>query len=100
MSEDEARQHSRDCVMAAAGLASIALAPSAFIYGTDAKELAELETQLKDMESQVPAELKPHITELESVVSKNLAEPEDFHAKEFRQASRPIELWLRRHCQG
>lgn len=99
MSGEEAREHSRDCVMAAAGLASIALAPSAFIYGTDEEKLVELETQLKDMETQVPPALKPHITELESVVTKNLADPDDFHSEEFREASGPIELWLQNHCQ-
>ncbi len=99
LTEEEVREHSRDCVMAAAGLASIALAPSAFIYGADAQKLKELEGQLEEMETQVPDELKPHVVELETVVSENLSDPHDFHAEEYREALRPLELWVRNHCQ-
>lgn len=97
--QNNPQQYSQeDCVMAAAGAASIMLVPSSFMYGADTEKLDELEAQLAQMRAKVPAELEREVKNLESVVERNRQDPEHFHSQEFRNAAQPVEDWLRENC--
>ncbi len=87
-----------DCLVVAAGVSSVLLAPLSFMGDEDAETMAKLEDQLHHLHGKVPVELKPHFVEVADAAERGHDGAGDFDEPAFREALKPVQQWLRDHC--
>ncbi len=87
-----------DCVVVAAGVSSVLLAPLSFIGEDDQQTMARLEEQLHSLEEKVPAELQPHFAHIADAAEGGAPGAGHFDEPAFRAALEPVQLWLQDHC--
>lgn len=87
-----------DCLMVAAGVSSVLLAPLSFMGDEDTETMAKLEEQLHHLHGKVPEELKPHFVEVADAAERGHDGAGDFDEPAFREALKPVQQWLRDHC--
>lgn len=87
-----------DCLVVAAGVSSILLAPLSFMGDDDARTMAKLEEQLQHLHGKVPEELKPHFVKVADAAERGHDGAGDFDEPAFREALKPVQQWLKDHC--
>ncbi|GAB3537122.1 hypothetical protein GCM10027403_20250 [Arthrobacter tecti] len=87
-----------DCVVVAAGISSVLLAPLSFIGDEDAETMARLEDQLQHLEAKVPAELKADFAKVADAAESGPPGSGQFDESAFRTALEPVQQWLQKHC--
>ncbi|MBP2218368.1 hypothetical protein [Arthrobacter sp. CAN_C5] len=88
----------KDCVIVAAGVSSILLAPLSLLGGTDSDNVDRLHEQIDDLRSMVPPELTDDFDRLQDVVPASTQAGGTFDEAAYRAAVAPIEEWLHQHC--
>ncbi|MBE0008313.1 MULTISPECIES: hypothetical protein [unclassified Arthrobacter] len=88
----------KDCVIVAAGVSSILLAPLSLLGGTDSDNVDRLHEQIDDLRSMVPPELADDFDRLQDVVPASTQDGGTFDEAAYRAAVAPIEEWLHQHC--
>ncbi|WP_028279701.1 hypothetical protein [Arthrobacter sp. H5] len=88
----------KECVVVAAGVSSIVLAPLSFMSGEDGDTMNKLEEQIERLEGKAPPELEEHFKDLEEAAESGPDGSGEFDEVAFRAALEPIEQWLRAHC--
>lgn len=88
----------KDCVIVAAGVSSILLAPLSLLGGTDSDNVDRLHEQIDDLRSMVPPELTDDFDRLQDVVPASTQDGGTFDEAAYRAAVAPIEEWLHLHC--
>lgn len=87
-----------DCLVVAAGISSVLLAPLSFRGDEDPETMAKLEDQLHHLHGKVPDELKPHIVRVADAAEGGPHGTGQFDEPAFREALQPVQEWLREHC--
>ena len=87
-----------DCLLVAAGVSSVLLAPLSFMGDEDAETMAKLEEQLHHLHGKVPEELKPQFAEVADAAERGHHGAGDFDEPAFREALKPVQQWLKDHC--
>jgi hypothetical protein len=87
-----------DCLVVAAGVSSVLLAPLSFMGDEDAETMAKLEEQLHHLHGKVPEELKPQFAEVADAAERGHDGAGDFDEPAFREALKPVQQWLKDHC--
>ncbi|KRF09164.1 hypothetical protein ASH00_05850 [Arthrobacter sp. Soil782] len=87
-----------DCLVVAAGISSVLLAPLSFRGDEDPETMAKLEDQLHHLHGKVPDELKPHFVRAADAAESGPHGTGQFDEPAFREALQPIQEWLREHC--
>ncbi|GAA1106518.1 hypothetical protein GCM10009582_00110 [Arthrobacter flavus] len=88
----------KDCVMVAAGVSSILLAPLSFLGSSDDETVERLHNQIDDVRSMVPPELADDFDRLQEVVTSSTDNGGSFDETSYREAVAPVEEWLHEHC--
>lgn len=88
----------KDCVIVAAGVSSVLLAPLSLLGGTDSENVDRLHEQIDDLRSMVPQELTDDFDRLQDVVPASTQDSGTFDEAAYRAAVAPIEEWLHLHC--
>lgn len=88
----------KDCVIVAAGVSSILLAPLSFMGGADPEAVARLHDQIDDLRAMVPETLARDFDHLKDVVESGSGGTGEFDEQSYRAAVDPIEEWLDEHC--
>ena len=97
-SAEEADTTTEDCVIVAAGVSSILLAPLSFMGASDAETVERLHNQIDDVQSMVPPALASDFDRLQDVVTASTKDGGSFDESSYREAVEPIEAWLHQHC--
>ncbi|GAA2174512.1 hypothetical protein GCM10009784_13130 [Arthrobacter parietis] len=87
-----------DCLVVAAGISSVLLAPLSFRGDEDPETMAKLEDQLHHLHGKVPDELKPHFVRVADAAESGPHGTGQFDESAFREALQPVQEWLREHC--
>ncbi len=87
-----------ECLVVAAGVSSVLLAPLSFMGRSDPEAMGELEDQLHELQGRVPGELKPHFTRIADAAEGEQLGAGDFDEPAFRAALEPVQAWLEKHC--
>lgn len=87
-----------DCLVVAAGVSSVMLAPLSFIGDEDPETMAKLEDQLHHLHGKVPDELKPHFVRVADAAEGGPDGSGQFDETAFRDALKPVQEWLKGHC--
>lgn len=87
-----------DCVVVAAGVSSVLLAPLSFMGDEDRETMDKLEDQLRDLEVKVPTDLKPYFVRVADAAESGAPGSGHFDEAAFRTALEPIQQWLQKHC--
>lgn len=87
-----------DCLVVAAGISSILLAPLSFRGDEDPETMTKLEDQLHHLHGKVPDELKPHFVRVADAAESGPHGTGQFDEPAFREALQPVQDWLRKHC--
>ena len=88
----------KDCVIVAAGVSSILLAPLSFMGSSDDETVERLHNQIDDVRSMVPPELADDFDRLQEVVTASTENGGSFDEASYREAVAPVEQWLHEHC--
>ena len=88
----------KDCVIVAAGVSSILLAPLSFMGSADDEAVERLHDQIDDVRSMVPPELADDFDRLQDVVTTSTENEGSFDETSYREAVAPVEEWLHEHC--
>ncbi|WP_155849411.1 hypothetical protein [Arthrobacter sp. H20] len=88
----------KDCVIVAAGVSSILLAPLSFMGSADDETVERLHDQIDDVRSMVPAELVDDFDRLQEVAAASAEDSGSFDESSYLEAVAPIEEWLHQHC--
>lgn len=88
----------KDCVIVAAGVSSVLLAPLSLLGGTDSENVDRLHEQIDDLRSMVPPELTDDFDRLQDAVPASTQDDGTFDEAAYRAAVAPIEEWLHQHC--
>lgn len=99
-SAEAAGASTKDCVIVAAGVSSILLAPLSFMGASDDETVDRLHDQIDDVQSMVPPALATDFDRLQEVVTASTEDGGDFDESAYREAVEPIEAWLHRHCNN
>lgn len=97
-SAEDADTTTEDCVIVAAGVSSILLAPLSFMGASDAETVERLHNQIDDVQSMVPPALASDFDRLQDVVTASTKDGGSFDESSYREAVEPIEAWLHQHC--
>ncbi|MHA7293152.1 hypothetical protein [Arthrobacter sp. HLT1-21] len=95
---EDANISTKDCVIVAAGVSSILLAPLSFMGGSDDETVERLHDQIDDVQAMVPKALASDFDRLQDVVTASTEDGGSFDESAFREAVEPIEDWLQQHC--
>lgn len=87
-----------DCVIVAAGVSSILLAPLSFMGVADEENVERLHDQIDDLRAMVPETLVDDFDRLQDVVTTGTDGGGSFDEASYRAAVEPIEDWLHQHC--
>lgn len=87
-----------DCLVVAAGVSSVLLAPLSFMGDEDPETMAKLEHQLDHLHGKVPDELKPHFVRVADAAEGGEDGAGQFDESAFREALEPVQEWLTDHC--
>lgn len=87
-----------DCLVVAAGVSSVMLAPLSFMGDEDPDTMAKLEDQLHHLHGKVPDELQAHFVRLADAAEAGPDGAGRFDEPAFREALKPVQEWLRDHC--
>lgn len=87
-----------DCLVVAAGVSSVLLAPLSFMGDEDPRTMARLEDQLDHLHGKVPDELKTHFVRLADAAEGGPDGAGRFDEPAFREALKPVQEWLKDHC--
>lgn len=87
-----------DCLVVAAGVSSVLLAPLSFMGDEDPENMAKLEDQLHHLHGKVPDELKPHFARVADAAERGPDGAGQFDEPAFREALKPVQEWLKDHC--
>jgi hypothetical protein len=87
-----------DCLVVAAGVSSMMLAPLSFMGDEDPETMAKLEDQLHHLHGKVPDELKPHFARVGDAAEGGPHGAGQFDEPAFREAMKPVQKWLADHC--
>lgn len=87
-----------DCLIVAAGVSSMMLAPLSFMGDEDPQTMAKLEDQLHHLHGKVPDELKPHFARVGDAAESGPDGAGQFDEPAFREALKPVQKWLADHC--
>lgn len=87
-----------DCLIVAAGVSSVLLAPLEFMGEDDQEALDRLEGQLHRLEEKVPADVGPHFAKAADAAKAETSGAGGFDEAAFRAALDPVESWLEEHC--
>lgn len=87
-----------DCLVVAAGVSSVMLAPLSFMGDEDPETMAKLKDQLTHLRGKVPDELKPHFARVADAAERGPDGSGAFDEGAFRVALQPVEEWLKDHC--
>jgi hypothetical protein len=88
----------KDCLVVAAGVSSVLLAPLSFMGDEDPETMAKLEDQLHHLHGKMPDELKPHFVRVADAAEGGRDGSGEFDEPAFREALEPVQEWLREHC--
>ncbi|MHA7154547.1 hypothetical protein [Arthrobacter sp. TMN-50] len=97
-STEAADTSTEDCVIVAAGVASILLAPLSFMGTSDDEAVERLHDQINDVQSMVPSALASDFDRLQDVLTASTEDGGSFDESAYRDAVEPIEDWLHQHC--
>jgi hypothetical protein len=87
-----------DCLVVAAGVSSVLLAPLSFMGDEDPETMAKLEEQLHHLHGKMPDELKPHFVRVADAAEGGPDGTGQFDEPAFREALEPVQEWLTEHC--
>lgn len=87
-----------DCLMVAAGVSSMLLAPLSFGGDEDPDTMARLEDQLHHLHGKVPDELGSHFLRAADAAEGGPPGSGRFDEPAFREALEPVQEWLEDHC--
>ncbi|MFP5316123.1 MAG: hypothetical protein ACLGHS_12220 [Actinomycetes bacterium] len=87
-----------DCLIVAAGVSSMMLAPLSFMGDEDPDSMARLEEQLHHLHGKVPEELRPHFVRVADAAESGPEGSGRFDEPAFREALAPVQEWLTTHC--
>lgn len=88
----------KECLVVAAGVSSVLLAPLSFRGDDDPETMARLEEQLHHLHGKVPDELKPHFVQVADAAESGPHGSGSFDEPAFREALEPVQKWLEDHC--
>ena len=88
----------KDCLVVAAGVSSVLLAPLSFMGDEDPETMARLEDQLHHLHGKMPDELKPHLVRVADAAEGGPDGSGQFDEPAFREALEPVQEWLSEHC--
>ncbi|WP_299166600.1 hypothetical protein [uncultured Arthrobacter sp.] len=92
------RAEMKDCLVVAAGVSSVLLAPLSFMGDEDPETMTRLEDQLHYLHGKVPEELKPHFARVADAAESGPEGAGQFDESAFREALKPVQEWLELHC--
>lgn len=87
-----------ECLVVAAGVSSVLLAPLSFMGDEDPDSMARLEEQLHHLHGKVPEELRPHFVRVADAAESGPEGSGRFDEPAFREALAPVQEWLTTHC--
>ncbi|WP_323960025.1 hypothetical protein GC088_00805 [Arthrobacter sp. JZ12] len=87
-----------DCLIVAAGVSSVLLAPLGLMGEDDQETLDKLEEQLHHLQEKVPAEVAHHFARAAETAESGSSGSRTFDEPAFRAALQPVEGWLQEHC--
>lgn len=95
---EQAEAAMEDCLVVAAAVSSILLAPLSFMGEEDPETMVKLEDQLHHLHGKVPDELKPHFVRIADAAERGPDGAGQFDEPAFRDALEPVQKWLKDHC--